>query len=126
MVSFSLKVQRVRCKSCKVTHALLPNGIIPYKQFCSDVVLTTIIRTLTETVDVVSSYLNISYDVIKRWKKQFLIKHFPLLKTTFNFNYLDQILLSIKNDINCQNKYISNNNRCFMQIKLGNIITCPF
>ena len=33
-----LKVQRVKCKSCGKTHTLLPQGIIPYKQFSSNLV----------------------------------------------------------------------------------------
>ena len=28
-----LKIQKVKCKSCGKTHALLPFGIIPYRQY---------------------------------------------------------------------------------------------
>ena len=42
-----LKIQRVKCKSCNKTHALLPFGIIPYKQF-TDEIISKILLELTD------------------------------------------------------------------------------
>ena len=37
--SETVKIQRVRCKSCGKTHAILPFGIVPYKQLTDEIFL---------------------------------------------------------------------------------------
>lgn len=114
-----LKVQRVRCKSCGKTHALLPIGIIPYKQLSSEIVISVIAEIASTNVEKAFTIFNfISEYTIKKLWIDFKKKHFSLLTTlTKTRNVLDAISL-IKENINTQLDYIYNYKRVFMQIKL--------
>ena len=68
--AFLLTVQRVKCKSCNKTHALLPFGIIPYKQFSDEVISKILLELLSSNIDDVSSKYSIDSSVIKRWMHQ--------------------------------------------------------
>lgn len=117
-----LKVQRVRCKSCGKTHALLPIGIIPYKQLSFEIVISVIAEIASTNIEKAFPIFNfISEYTIKKLWIDFKKKHFPLLTTlTKTRNVLNAISL-IKENINTQLDYIYNYKRVFMQIKLTSV-----
>ena len=114
-----IKVQRVRCKSCGKTHALLPMGIVPYKQLSSEIIISVINEIASTNIEAAFSVFNfISEYTIKKLWIHFKKKHFPLLSTlTKTRNVLNAISL-IKENINIQLDYIYNYKRVFMQNKL--------
>ena len=113
-----IKVQRVMCKSCGKTHALLPIGIIPYKQLSSEVVIGIITKIASTNMEKAFSMFNfISEYTIKKLWLDFKKKHFPLLSTLTKTRNVLKALSSLKENINTQLAYIHNYKRAFMQIK---------
>lgn len=120
-----LTVQRIKCKSCNKTHALLPKGIIPYKQMASEVVISGLIATINHNTSSFIDKYGINESILKRNYKDFLKFHLSRLKVMFSNNSILESLHLIKNNTNLQMDYITNNNCCFMQIKLGIIGVMP-
>ena len=73
-----ITIQRVRCKHCHKTHALLPEGIVPYKQSVLEVILHAINN------DEISNNFNLSYETIEKWKLIYRKQYLSYLKTMFN------------------------------------------
>lgn len=126
VTSSILKIQRVKCKSCGKTHALLPFGIIPYKQFSDEVITKIIYLSLNNNnIDTMSSLFLIDINTINKWIIQFkficLSRISTLLKSHNNKNSIIEFLNSCYYKI----KYIYDYNACFMQIKLGSLGLCP-
>ena len=85
-----IKIQRIKCKECGSTQALLPIFIIPYKINCLDVVLSSL-----NNEDIT---INISIDTINNWNKIFN-KYLPYLKTMFKNITKKEILIKLKEKI---------------------------
>ena len=60
-----IRVQRIQCKECLSTHALLPSTFVPYSQF--PFILIYYIATLDENDDSIASF-EIALQTIKRLK----------------------------------------------------------
>ena len=108
-----ISVKRVKCKSCNHTHALLPEGIVPYKQHT----LKTIIESIINKTDV-------SENLIKKWKKQINKIFRPLLRTTFK-NKVPYNMKDIIEKVEDRIYFLIKNNRYFMQIKIITIGYAP-
>ncbi|MBQ9318036.1 MAG: hypothetical protein IJR82_00150 [Bacilli bacterium] len=80
MESCLLSVQCVKCNSCGKTHALLPFGIIPYKQFSDEIISKILYELLTATIDQVSSKYLIDSSIIKNWVFQFKKYYLPMYR----------------------------------------------
>lgn len=85
-----IKIQRVKCKNCGHTHALLPSCIVPYRTSLLDVILYAI------TNDDIT--LTFSFDTINKWQKDFN-KFIPYLKTFFQNISKLLIIMKLKLDI---------------------------
>lgn len=117
--SETVSIQRILCKSCNKTHAILPLGIVPYKQLTDEILISLL---LDETI---VEYF--SDDMIRYYKKQFLKCHFSYLSTLLKVHDYKKILCLIqKKKKNILSQYIRRHNRCFMQIKLGVLGFCSF
>jgi len=115
-----IKIQRVRCKSCGKTHALLPIGIIPYRQLTSEVVIEVIISISSTSIEIAFSKFNyIGESTIKKLWLDFKKKHFSLLSTLTKIRNILNSIYMINDNIHTQVSYIYNYKRTFMQIKLG-------
>lgn len=113
-----VRIQRIRCKSCNKTHALLPFGIVPYKQLTDEVFLSIFIDELEENIW--------GEDSILYWKKQFRKYHFPYLCSLLQKRNKFQILNQIRNQKEeILIRYIKETKKCFMQIKLGYLGYAP-
>lgn len=113
-----ITIQRVKCKSCGKTHALLPLGIIPYKQFADEVVSDVLLDLTIETIEKVADKYSISEDIIKKWKTQFKEYHKSRTSTLMAKQGVE-MLRDFLREKSKKIEYIIKNNRCFMQIKLG-------
>lgn len=112
-------IQRIKCKSCNKTHALLPFGIIPYRQLTDEVIIDIIIDNENEE-------LYFSLDTVKKLKKQFNKYFLPYLITLLNTKNLKVIMNKLKNEKEViLIRFIKETKRCFMQIKLGWLLLCP-
>lgn len=111
-------IQRIMCNSCNVTHAVLPLGIIPYKQFASEVITRILKEVTTMNIMKLSEQYCISESLIKNWISDFKEKHFSRLKVLLKDTPI-KMLEIIDQSIEEKVKYIKQYNRCFMQIKLG-------
>lgn len=114
-----LKVQRVKCKSCGKTHALLPQGIIPYKQFSSNLVTYLLNGIVKGNTKKLIETLPIDESILKKLYKQFKEKHFSRLKIMLFNKPISECLDIIENNVLMREEYIVKYNCCFMQIKLG-------
>lgn len=123
--SFILNIQRIKCKSCNKTHALLPFGIIPYKQF-NDVVISEILfKALNTNVNEISTKYNIDCSLINKWIYQFKKFHFFRISTLLSKHDIKDTINSFFKNYEYKIKYIISNNFCFMQNKLGCLGTGP-
>lgn len=123
--SFVFSIQRVKCKSCGKTHALLPFGVIPYKQFTSNVIIKILNELLHTSLEKLSIKYSINISILKKWKRDFKSYHLPRLTTLMSNKNISNILNIFSNDINIQKDYIVKNKFCFMQIKLSLLTLCP-
>lgn len=114
-----LKVQRIRCKSCGKTHALLPFGIVPYKQFTDEVISKILVDMYQTSIEKTAEKYLINSSVIKKWNLQFKKIHLIRIRTLLS-KMLDmkELMIFLNNDAYKQ-AYIYQYNMCFMQIKLG-------
>lgn len=120
-----LKIQRVRCKSCDKTHALLPFGIIPYKQFTDEVISEILLEISDNTLDYVLNTYQISQSTIEKWDYQYNQIHKSKINTLIKQHNSIEALRKFVNTITNRLNYINNYNLCFMQIKLGCLGLCP-
>ena len=120
-----IQIQRVRCKSCGKTHALLPFGIIPYKQFTDEVISKILFELTDNTLEDVSSKYSIDQSIIKKWHYQYNKFHSFKVNTLTVSHNCKQSLIQFLNSFINKLTYINKNNLCFMQIKLGCLGLCP-
>lgn len=120
-----LKVQRVRCKSCGKTHALLPFGIIPYKQFADEVISKILFELTCDTLENVLNKYQITQSLVKKWCSQYNKKHNSKINVLMNNHNSKESLKLFLNEIINKITYINKYNLCFMQVKLGCLGLCP-
>lgn len=119
-----LKIQRIRCKSCGKTHALLPFGIIPYKQFTDEVISKILFKLANNTLENISNKYLIDQSIIKRWCYQYNTFHKSRVNTLMKSHNNRESLTRFINQFINKFNYIDNYNLCFMQIKLGCLGLC--
>lgn len=113
-----IKIQRIKCKSCKKTHALLPFGITPYKQLTDEILVIILLKEQ-------STFF--SEDTIKYYYKQYKKHHYSNLSTMLHIRDPIKILKHLQKEKNkILKQYIKIYNKCFMQIKLGYLCYCSF
>lgn len=68
-----ISIQRLLCRSCKHSHALLPEEIIPYGQFSIVFIFWVLAAYYLEekSMNAICKAYNISIQQLKRWKKTF-------------------------------------------------------
>ena len=107
-----VKIQRIQCKSCGKTHAILPFGIVPYKQLTDEIFILMFLEELPSNP--------FTEETKQYYKKQYLKYHLPYLKTMLQMRNPKKILLLLKDQKEKNlSKYIQIHKKCFMQIKLG-------
>lgn len=112
-----IKIQRLKCKNCNKTHALLPSFIVPYKTFALDIILHTLSNI---------SSLSVSFDTSFLWNKQFN-RFLPYLKTMFyNLSKLDIINCLLKDIFNNYKQFFSINKKILMMSRPGIYNMAPF
>ena len=119
-----LKIQRIRCKSCGKTHALLPFGIIPYKQFTDEVISKILYELTYNTLENTSNKYLIDQYIIKRWYYQYNTFHKSRVNILINEHNIKNSLRKFIGILINKFNYIDNYNLCFMQIKLGCLGLC--
>lgn len=119
-----LKVQRVRCSSCGKTHALLPFGIIPYKQFTDEIISQILSELTCNSLNNVLNKYPIEQSVVKKWIKQYNKRHKSKVNVlTMSHNNKKSLIYFLNNYIN-KISYINKYNQCFMQNKLTCLGLC--
>ena len=117
-----IKIQRIKCNSCSHTHALIPFGIIPYKQFSDKIISKILIEKLSNSIDSISSKYHIDYNIIKNWIHQFNSFHLSKISIITSIHNIKDMINEFLNNIHYKLDYINHFNCCFMQIKLSSII----
>jgi hypothetical protein len=116
----TINITRILCSSCKTTHAILPEIIIPHNPYS----LLFILAVLKEyflrqiTVALLCKKYQISISILYRWKKLFLIhkeKWFGVLENIYNdvLAFLDTIP-TVKTSEDLSN-FFKENNQSFLQ-----------
>lgn len=107
-----IKIQRIRCKTCGHTHALLPTYIIPYRQYLLDAILTAI------NDDDLSYNYKLSFDTIQKWKYIFHRLFLPYLNTII-FYKKDIIKIILDDIFSIYEKFYFINKKILMMIHHG-------
>ena len=118
-----IKIQRVMCKSCNKTHALLPFGIIPYKQFTDEVISKIFLELTNNSLEEISNKYFIDHSIIKKWINQYRY-HRPKINTFMKSHNNKKSIMNFLNNLINKVNYIKKYNLCFMQIKLGCLGLC--
>lgn len=121
-----IKIQRFMCKSCNTTHAILPDFLVPYKQYSIDLLLIILLELILISAEELSMKYKIHISNIKRFKKQFNQIHKIKLITTFASKNINETLQKLYDDVSFNIKYIKENNQTFMQIRLLSLGLSPF
>ncbi len=121
LTSHLITIQRVRCKECKMTHAILPFGVIPYKQFADEVISKILYESCQKTVERLAITYQLELSIIKKWKHQFKKKYLAKLSTLIGEHKKEDILRSYIKEDTYKEEYIKQNRECFMQIKIGRL-----
>lgn len=114
-----IKIKRVRCNKCGKTHALLPIGIIPYKQITTELMNSILLYIINNSLENAVEKFPFNYLYLKKILLDFKNLHFPLLSTLLQSRNLQYIIQSINESLDLQIQYIINYGCCFMQIKIG-------
>lgn len=82
-INKTIKIQRVECKSCHKTHALIPPFIKPYYQNESSFIdfVMVLIRVRKKKTKEIERMLSLSRQLLRHWKKRYE-KHETYLTTT--------------------------------------------
>lgn len=120
-----IKVQRVKCKGCNKTHALLPLGIIPYKQFSSPVITTILSASTVSSLSSLSHKYKLDFNIIQKWIHDFNSKHRSRLVALLQTTNLSFLLSTFLSNLSYQLDYLFRYHVCFMQIKRAFIGVCP-
>ena len=107
-----IEIKRKKCKTCKRTHALLPECIVPYKQPILDVILLSI------SDDPISYEFPFSYETIENWKRSYRKRFLVYLKTMFK-NKEEIIPQILKDTIEVYNKFYEKNKMILMMTHQG-------
>ena len=114
-VYYSINIRRVKCKECNKTHALIPSFIMPY--FQNEISFIEVAIAIKEednnTINEISSKLNITRQIINQWLKRFR-NHLSRLKTTIS-NDINVIINELFNGIEIRLKYSVKNGIRFLQ-----------
>ena len=117
---FNINIKRVICKTCKATHALIPNFIIPYKIYSKD----TIIFCLQKSNDLhllnIQDIFNVDRQLILNWKKQFNL-YLNFISTFYSIFDTYTILNNLSNDINFCFDFFIKFRKIFLLNHLGSI-----
>lgn len=100
----SLNIQRVLCKNCGATHALIPDFLIPYKIYSSNTILTMIINSNNSSLISLENRFNIYRQLILKWKKQFNL-YLNKLFSLYSVNEHKLLFVLLKNDDNIFYKF---------------------
>ena len=120
-----ITIQRVKCKSCNKTHALLPNGIIPYKQLTDEVISDLIRDIFSLNREQISKKYFITEETINCIYKQFKTKHLPRISTIVRCHKIKETLTKFLKVVTNKLEYIKRFNICFMQNRIGVLVLCP-
>lgn len=124
LTSTILKVQRVKCKSCSKTHALLLFGIIPYKQFASEIVSTILFKSTFLSIASLSIQYSLDQNIILKWLHDFKHKHLSRAIALLQITCIHELLRTLLTDSLFQQHYLLRYRLCFMQIKKSIIGLC--
>ena len=71
--SDKIKIQRVKCKDCNATHALLPEEIVPYSQYSIVFIFLALYQYYLKenTVKIICEELGITLRMLYRWAHRF-------------------------------------------------------
>lgn len=107
-------IQRIKCKDCGCTHALLPEGIVPYKIFSIEVILLSILDD--------STFIDISLDTINKWKYQFNKFFFSYLSVMFHSNIKSNVIIFfLKNTLHYFKLFFDYNKFILMLMRISKI-----
>jgi transposase-like protein len=115
-----IMIKRVKCQSCKHTHALIPSFIIPYCTFTYSIILKCLdekVINKKKILEICETY-GISFQLLYDWIKRFNI-HYTQSFQVIEKGWLSvkDTLVSILNDLSWfLQRYFEENRYSFMQI----------
>jgi transposase-like protein len=96
-----INIKRVKCQSCKRTHALIPDILIPYSSYTLRFIIHVLRAYLNRKVSVrtLCEHFGISVSTLYVWKHRFR-EHANLMLATFKqFRELGETSFTVINDI---------------------------
>lgn len=133
-----LEILRLKCTSCKTTHAILPNDIVPYCIYSYSFIMNILLKHFVdkESVLSISSKYDISFQLIYFFFSKFkaffneciyVLRLFNLLKDNFNPSFNDILIEIINNSstFSFLEIFFSKTKWMFLMKKFLNIIPKP-
>lgn len=136
VVTTTVEILRLRCTSCKKTHAILPDDVIPYCYYGKSFVMHCLKlyflenKSISEIILLTNTYEKLIYKFIRQYSSEFLSLIFFLktylntfLKTDTLPENLLQVINNIKNFKEFLKEYFLSTNKVFLMRKRQNIIS---
>lgn len=76
--TYTLSIVRVKCENCNHTHAILPDFIVPYREYSLIFILKVLMEYFlhTKPVTALCEKYQITPSMLYRWKTLFFLHHF--------------------------------------------------
>ena len=107
-VTYKIKIKRVMCKGCGITHAIIPSFLKPYFQYESSFIdfIIVLVFGRNKKNKIITETLEISRQLIRKWKKRFE-EHKTRILTYKNIEFKKLIYEIFKDEFN--NEYYRKN-----------------
>lgn len=73
ILEITIKIKRIRCKTCKSTHAVIPDFIVPYKAYSFEIVnkILYLKENKEKTNKEIEEEYKVSRQLIRKWQQEF-------------------------------------------------------
>lgn len=136
LIEKKLNILRLKCKSCKTTHAVLPSDTIPYMIYSFSCVLNLLSKYYIENLSVLCIFkkFKTSYQLMYQFIKKFTNHFNPcinflriFLSLEIDFNSSLKSIISVINTsfnlINFQFQYLNFSNSVFLMIRSQKVLS---
>lgn len=115
---YRIELKKVKCNHCNKRHVIVPDFLVPYKQYSRKTINKTIEKRVIgkETVNQIKKETGVSRQLQLIWKKQFM-KIKSKVETTLTVFAIQEILKKIRKEHRFIKKYYQKNGEIYLMKK---------
>lgn len=115
---YRIEIKKVKCNHCNKRHAIIPDFLVPYKQYSRKTIDKTIEKRVIgeKSVNEIEKETGVSRQLQLIWKKQFLMIK-SKIETMLTLFDIEEIFKKIKEDKEIIKKYYQKNGEIYLMKK---------